>query len=140
MSKAGVFSPSSQPIFDGQLVRNPTRIQLQQGGQGEFPFQWSWPGLVNYAPAVSPVIPNIAEITINTIGWTLVNYPTTDIDIEFYVNGGLVHTITGIASNGWESLAPGIVIPALAVTGIIIDNVGSADGSGLWIGMSSTTL
>lgn len=136
MSKAGVFSPSSQPIFDGQLVRNPTRIQLQGGGgAGEFPYGWSWPNLVNVAPATSPVIPNIAEITINSIFWTLIDYPTSgSITIQFYVNGVLVHTQSGITTNG--SAVVSITIPALAVTGIIVTAVGSGDASGLWVGMS----
>ncbi len=140
MSKAGVFSPSSQPIFDGQLVRNPTRIQLQAGGQGEFPLQWSWPNLVNVAPATSPVIFNIAETTVNSIAWTLIDFPTSgSITIQFYVNGILVHTQAGIASNGFVNPTP-IVIPPLAVTGIIVTAVGSGDASGLWVGMSGSNV
>jgi hypothetical protein len=139
MSKAGVFSPSSQPIFDGQLVRNPTRIQLQGGGAGEFPFQWSWPNLVNVAPAVSPAIFNIAETRINSIVWTLLDPPTSgSITIEFYVLGVLVHTEAGINNNGFVNIP--IVIPALAVTGIVITVVGSADASGLWVGMSGSAV
>ena len=133
---ASVLSPSNQPLFAGQIVRNPTRVQQQGGGgAGEFPFQWSWPNLVNVAPATSPVIPNIAEITINSILWTLIDFPTSgSLTVQFYVNGGLVHTQSGINTNGSATVS--IAIPALAVTGIIVTAVGSGDATGLWVGMS----
>lgn len=137
---ASIFSPSKRPIFDGQVVRNPTRVQQQGGGgggAGEFPFQWSWPNLVNVTPATSPVIANIAEITINSIFWTLLDFPTSgSLTIQFYVSGVLVHTESGINSNGFVNVS--ITIPFLAVTGIIVTAVGSGDASGLWVGMSPT--
>ncbi len=138
--KASIWSPSSQPVFEGQVIRNPTRVQQQGGGAGEFPLQWSWPNLVNVAPAVSPAIFNIAEMRINSIVWTLLDNPTSgSITIEFYVNGFLYHTQAGINSNGFVNI-PMIVIPPLAVTGIVITVVGSADASGLWVGMSGSAV
>ena len=139
-SRASVLSPANQPLFLGQQIRNPTRVNLPPGGQGEFPFQWSWPNLVNVAPAVSPVIFNIAETTINSIAWTLLDFPTAgSITVQFYVNGGLVHTQAGINTNGFVEPTP-IVIPPLAVTGIIVTAVGSGDATGLWVGMSGSAV
>lgn len=141
MSKASIFSPSNEPIFDGLVVRNPTRVQQQGGGgQGEFPLQWSWPNLVNVTPAVSPIIFNIAETTINSIVWTLLDFPTSgSITVQFYVNGGLVYTQAGINTNGFVEPTP-IVIPPLAVTGVIVTAVGSGDATGLWVGMSGSAV
>lgn len=135
--KASIFSPSKEPIFEGQLVRNPTRVQQQGGdggGVGEFPFQWSWPGLVNYTAAGEGIV-TIAGSVINYAYYTLISPPTGGaISVAVFYNGvqETTFSISGTGSTFLEATAaaPGTVI------GIAITGVGTGDASGLWIGIT----
>lgn len=137
--RAGALSPAYAPVFNPDAVRGETRVRKQGGGGGvgEFTFQYNWPGLINYT-ATSPVIYNIAEKTILSVWWTLIDYPTSSISVALYVNGVLNWSNT-INSNGYTDIE-GLVIPPFAVVGIVITGVGTGDGSGLWIGFSESPL
>ena len=131
---ASVFSPASQPLFTGQLVRNPTRVNLAGGGGvGEFPFQWSWPGLVNYT-AAGEGIPSIAGVTLNYAYYTVISGGLA-VTVGIYING-VFQTSFLVSSNGSTLLSPAPIAAPGDVVGIAILDVGAGNITGLWVGLT----
>lgn len=136
--QASVFSPSAVPVFDGTIVRGATRVRLPPGsGISEFPFQFSWPGLVNYIDS-SPYIRT--ESTLRITGWAATMRTSASITMQLQKNGfGLGNfSFSTINSTGtfqsFFNVDPGDVI-SLAV---ISFGVGSARS--MWIGLSAAAL
>ena len=137
--KASVFSPAYSPIFSPDATRGATRVRLQGtgyggGGDPEFPFQWGWPGLVNYsAPGLG--IPSILGHSLVRAFWTLNTAPTSgSIEIGVYVNAVLDSSFT-FSANG--SGAAAISVAAGSVVGVYVIDFASGDAEGLWFGLTT---
>jgi len=134
--KASIFSPSKEPIFEGQLVRNPTRVQQQGGGGGgvgEFPFQWSWPGLVNYTAAGEGIV-TIAGSVINYAYYTLIG-GGGPVTVAVYFNG-VFQVDFSFSATGSTFLETGPTAAAGDIVGIAVTAVGTGAASGLWVGLT----
>ena len=136
--RASVLSPSNQPLFEGQQVRNPTRVNKPEGGGDatEFPFEWSWPGLVNYTDP-APEIWTVNGANINYVFYSFVSNPTANITVEFRLNGAFFFSMTILAASptGFQFIESGVV-PALNRVDARVTNVGNGDGAGLWLGLT----
>ena len=136
MSRPGVFSPSSEPLLPGVVRRGQTKVRQQSGGGGggEFPFQWSHPGIVNFL-TVGAGIPTIGGYTLNSAYWTLADTPTSgSIGVDIFVTGVLQTSFS--FSTGSGNTAISVTVPAGGIVGISLTSVGSADAAGLWIGLA----
>lgn len=138
--RASVLSPANQPLFEGQLIRNPTRVNRPGGGGGdpEFPFQWSFPGLVNYT-AQSPKIWNINAKFINYAFYSFVTAPSTSVSFQIFVNNAFAFEVSGVNADGYTFIESG-AIPDLAVVDCRLTSVGTGDAIGLWIGLTTYLL
>lgn len=130
--KSSVFSPAHAPIFDPSATRSPTRVR-QQGGEVEFPFQWTWGALESTSRSVG-----IYSLRGHNCLWaycTFITPPSNgEIGIGVFVNG-VRETSTGFDGDGRRGLEGGWV-PPNGVIHILIDDVASADASGMWLGLT----
>lgn len=133
--KASVFAPANQPIFDGRVVRNPTRVQQQggtgYGGSSEFPFQYSWPNLVNYT-ASSPAIATVSGTTLLTAYYSLIT-SGGPIQAQIFVNGVFADSIS-FSNSGFQPID--VFVPSNGLVGIFLSDIGNGAAQGLWLGLT----
>lgn len=133
--RASVLSPANEPLFNPAPVRNPTRVNLGPGGGGgvsEFPFQFSWPGLVNYTD-ISPGIPTLSDLTLTIVYWTWIDSPST-VGFDVLVNGSTVNSIS-TSADGFDGMSQ-LIAPG-DIVAIEITSIGTAGSRGLWVGVGA---
>lgn len=137
MSKAGIFTPASQPIFDGQVVRNPTRVEQPPGGVGDYPFQFSWPGLINYF-GESPRIPDLSGGVINEMRVTFQTLGSGSLSIQIRYDGVTQQTIP-VSGSGAFAVTAG-AYGAGSVISVNVSAIGSGSYAGMWIGLRNANI
>lgn len=118
-------------------MRNPTRVQQQGGGYGggdEFPFQFSWPGLINYTDTA----PGIVALTAAAISqwYVTLQDSTSTIALALLVNGISVATFTGINTDFASASIGPINVASTDVVAVSVTSFGSGASSGLWTGLA----
>lgn len=135
--RASTFSPANEPLFDPSPVRNPTRVNIGVpggGGVSEWPFQFSWPGLVN-ALDVSPGVPTLQGLILSRFAITCIDWDSTSISGRIEVNGSTAYSFTKSANDLDDTLF--YSINATDVVSIELTSIGTGTARGMWIGVGA---
>ncbi len=129
------FSPASEPLFDPAPNRADRRIRQQAGGGGgggsEWPFQFSWPGLINYTDE-SPGILSFAGTSLS-IWYASLIVNTSALSVNVRVNGVTAQTLS-ISGNGGGALS--VSVPPGALVSLDVASFGGGASRGMWIGLA----
>jgi hypothetical protein len=130
-----VKQPATSPIFDVAPTRHEPRINLPDGASNEeqWPFQWSWPGLVNTVQT-STGIYVFTAVTLSRLAYTWRSIGAT-VGIQLLKNGSfqMAQTISAPSSG---SVSVNIAeVAAGSVLAIRISAFGTGVSEGLWIGL-----
>lgn len=138
--RASVLSPSNQPLFEGQQVRNPTRVNTPAGGgtAQEFPFQWSYPALVNYVTN-GPKAVSIGGHSISYMWHTYETAPISGAFVQVTLNGVAQGVPIQLVGVGPVRTAFALTVAPGDTVGLNVTNTGTGDGRGLWVGLTELT-
>lgn len=133
---SSVKVPWSQPIANPVATRVPPNIVVPETvAPEEWPFQFSWPGMINAANVNSPAVRANRSRTISTLAWTLENLGTT-IQIAIQRNGGTIYLRTLSSGADEESIVGGpLSISAGQQLRIRVTNVGDGTSFNAWWGI-----
>lgn len=139
-ARPGIFSPATETLMGSTTRRGQTRVRAQgSGGTGqEFPFQWSYPALVNYTTN-GPRVVSIGGHSINYMWHTYETAPISGVSVQVTLNGVGQGTPTVLTGAGPVRTALALTVAAGDIVGLNVTNTGTGDGRGLWVGLTELT-
>lgn len=132
---SSVKIPWSQPIANPVATRVPPNIIVPETvAPEEWPFQWSWYGLVN-AVQIAPSVRLRRDRAISVFAWNFVDLGTS-VSVNVTRNGSAVLSQTMSVGTNEVSNFGSIAFTAGQRIGITVTAIGDGTSQGLWIGIA----